>query len=146
MSTAEPDTANRQKQQRVTGSARKQSAATDGKRVAIVHDWLIGGGGEKVVLELHKLYPDAPIYTSYAIDEWRMKLDQKVITGPLQAWPFSKLRKFIPMLRIWWFQSLKFDNYDLVLRPKESKHQKTSSILIIAMRLRIIIGAATKNT
>jgi len=34
-------------------------------RVAIVHDWLTTmGGAEAVVLELHKLFPDAPIYTS----------------------------------------------------------------------------------
>jgi hypothetical protein len=34
-------------------------------RVAIVCDWLAGtGGAERVVKELHNLYPDAPIYTS----------------------------------------------------------------------------------
>jgi glycosyltransferase involved in cell wall biosynthesis len=85
------------------------------KKVAIVHDWLIGGGAEKVVEQLHRIYPDAPIYTSYCTDEWRKKLDYKVITGPLQAWPFSRLRKYIPFLRIWWFSSLKFDDYDLVI-------------------------------
>jgi len=84
-------------------------------RVAIVHDWLIGGGAEKVVEALHHMYPHAPIYTSYCSNEWRQKLNNKVITGPLQHWPFSKLRKFIPFLRIWWFQSLKFDDYDFVI-------------------------------
>ena len=34
-------------------------------KIAIVHDWLVGGGAERVVAELHKLFPDAPIYTSY---------------------------------------------------------------------------------
>jgi hypothetical protein len=33
-------------------------------KVAIVCDWLTGtGGAERVVLELHKMFPDAPIYT-----------------------------------------------------------------------------------
>ena len=85
------------------------------KKVAIVCDWLIGGGAEKVVLELHKIFPDAPIYTSYCTPSWRKQLDNKVVTGWLQYWPFSSLRKFIPFLRIWWFQSLKFDKYDLII-------------------------------
>jgi glycosyltransferase involved in cell wall biosynthesis len=84
-------------------------------RVAIVHDWLIGGGAERVVHELHKMFPDAPIYTSYCSDEWRTKLDGKVVTGFLQRWPFSRLRKFLPVLRIWWFTRLDFSGFDLVI-------------------------------
>lgn len=84
-------------------------------RVAIVHDWLIGGGAERVTHELHKLYPDAPIYTSYCSDEWRKKLDGKVITGYLQHWPFSKLRKFLVVPRIWWFTHLDLSGYDVVI-------------------------------
>lgn len=106
----------------------------DSPKVAIVHDWLVGGGAEKVVLELHRMFPEAPIYTSYATDEWREKLDNKVITGFLQKWPFSKLRKFLPVLRIWWFTHLDLSNYDLVISssgngeakgikvPKSTKH------------------------
>jgi glycosyltransferase involved in cell wall biosynthesis len=84
-------------------------------RVAIVHDWLIGGGAERVVMELHNMYPDAPIYTSYCSPAWRQKLDNKVVTGWLQYWPFAKLRKFIPFMRIWWFTRLRFDDFDLVI-------------------------------
>jgi len=47
-------------------------------KIAIVHDWIYGGGAEKVVLEIHKLYPDAPIYTSFCSDEWRERLDNKI--------------------------------------------------------------------
>jgi glycosyltransferase involved in cell wall biosynthesis len=85
------------------------------QKVAIVHDWLIGGGAERVVFELHQLFPDAPIYTSYCSDEWRRLLDNKVVTGYLQSWPFSRLRKFLPLLRIWWFTHLDFTGYDLVI-------------------------------
>lgn len=96
-------------------------------RVAIVHDWLVGGGAEKVVEALHQMYPDAPIYTSYCTDEWRKQLNNKVVTGYLQNWPFSKLRKFIPFLRILWFDSLKFDDYDIVISSSgaEAKGIKT---------------------
>ncbi|MET1033330.1 MAG: glycosyltransferase [Candidatus Saccharimonadales bacterium] len=84
-------------------------------KVAIVHDWLIGGGAERVVQALHEMFPDAPIYTSYATDEWREKLDGKVVTGFLQRWPFPKLRKFVGVFRIWWFGHLDFSDYDLVI-------------------------------
>jgi len=84
-------------------------------KVAIVHDWLYGGGAELVVEQLHKLYPDAPIYTSFATREWRERLDGKVITGFLQFYPFRKAYKFLFVLRIWWFTRLKFDGYDLVI-------------------------------
>lgn len=82
-------------------------------KVAIVHDWLYGGGAERVVFELHKMFPDAPIYTSYCSEDWRAKLDDKVVTGWLQH--LGKIRKFVPFLRIWWFTRLKFTDYDLVI-------------------------------
>ncbi len=84
-------------------------------KIAIVHDWLVGGGAEKVVEELHNLYPDAPIYTSYCTPEWRQKLDNKVITGYLQYWPFGKLRKYLPLLRSQWFRSLDLSKYDVII-------------------------------
>jgi len=82
-------------------------------KVAIVHDWLIGGGAELVVEQLHKLYPEAPIYTSYATREWRDRLGGMVRTGWLQH--LGPLRKFIPILRIWWFTHLDFRGYNLVI-------------------------------
>lgn len=90
-------------------------------RVAIVHDWLISGGAERVVHELHRMYPNAPIYASYCNDEWRKKLDDKVVTGFLQHKPFPKLRKYIPFLRIWWFTHLDFSDYDLVISSSGSE-------------------------
>lgn len=95
------------------------------KKVAIVHDWLVGGGAERVVQELHRMYPDAPIYTSYSSDEWRSKLDGKVVTGWLQHWPFSKLRKYLPVLRIWWFGRLDLSAYDLVISSSGNGEAKS---------------------
>lgn len=82
-------------------------------KVAIVHDWLIGGGAERVVYELHKMFPDAPIYTSYATQEWQERLGGKVVTGWLQH--FGRLRKFLGVFRVWWFSHLDFTGYDLVI-------------------------------
>ena len=82
-------------------------------KVAIVHDWLVGGGAELVVEQLHIMFPEAPIYTSYATQEWRTRLDGKVKTGWLQ--PLGRIRKFIPLLRILWFTHLNLKSYDLVI-------------------------------
>jgi glycosyltransferase involved in cell wall biosynthesis len=96
------------------------------KKVAIVHDWLVGGGAELVVEQLHKLYPEAPIYTSYCTPEWRQRLDNKVVTGWLQH--LGPLRKLIPPLRIWWFTHLNLEDYDLVISSSgaEAKGIKVS--------------------
>jgi glycosyltransferase involved in cell wall biosynthesis len=91
-------------------------AVQNSPKIAIVCDWLIGGGAERVVYELHLLYPEAPIYTSYCSDYWRQELaPTRVITGYLQHWPFSRLRKFLPILRFRWFSKLDFSGYDIVI-------------------------------
>lgn len=98
-------------------------ASLANKKVVIVHDWLVGGGTEKVVLELHRMFPDAPIYTGYASHEWRKKLDNKVVTGYLQKLGF--IRKFLPPLRLLWFRSLDLSDYDIIISSSgngEAKH------------------------
>ncbi len=97
-------------------------------KVAIVCDWLTGiGGAERVVLELHKLYPDAPIYTSQydpkAIDWFD---DADVRTTGLQRLP-KRFKKFLPLARAWSFRRLDLSDYDLVLSSSgaEAKGVKT---------------------
>ena len=84
-------------------------------RVAIVCDWLSGGGAELVVEQFHKMFPDAPVYASQATRYWRQRLDGKVKTGILQAWPLPLLKKFTPVLRVWWFSRLNLQDYDVVI-------------------------------
>lgn len=99
-------------------------------KVAIVHDWFVGGGAERVVLELHKMYPEAPIYTAYCSPQWRQRLSgTKVITSYMQNWPFSKLRKFLPPLRALWFSRLDLSAFDLVISSSgaEAKGIKVKS-------------------
>lgn len=90
-------------------------------KVAIVCDWLVGtGGAERVVYELHKIYPEAPIFTSqydarpaaWHGQQWFEKAD--IRTGWLQKLP-KGLRKFLPVLRAFYFSRLKLDDYDLVI-------------------------------
>ena len=85
-------------------------------RIAIVCDWLTGiGGAEKVVLEIHKMYPDAPIYTSqYDPIELGWFSGADVRTGWLQKFPTS-LKKFMPVLRAWYFSHLNLNEYDVII-------------------------------
>jgi glycosyltransferase involved in cell wall biosynthesis len=102
-------------------------------KVAIVCDWLTGtGGAERVVLELHKMFPEAPIYTSQydknpAIwygDTWFKDADVRTLW--LQHLPKS-LKKFLPLLRARAFSKLDLSNFDLVISSSgaEAKFVKT---------------------
>lgn len=89
-------------------------------KIAIVTDWLTNmGGGELVVLEAHKLFPDAPIYTSvYDADKMTAFADCDIRTTYLQ----EKLPKFLrykhplwPVLRAFAFRKLDLSDYDIIL-------------------------------
>jgi glycosyltransferase involved in cell wall biosynthesis len=85
-------------------------------KVAIVCDWLTGyGGAERVVLELHKMFPSAPIYTSqYDPKKIDWFEDADVRTTWLQKLP-TGLRKFFPLLRAITFNKINLKDYDLVI-------------------------------
>lgn len=92
------------------------SAKSGKPKVAIVCDWLTGiGGAERVVLELHRMFPDAPIYTSQydpeAIDWFK---DADVRTTKLQTIS-PRLKKFLPLLRAREFSRMDLSGYDLVI-------------------------------
>ena len=85
-------------------------------KVAIVCDWLTNvGGAEKVLLRIHQLFPEAPIYTSKydpkGIDWFK---DAEVRTGWLQCFP-SKMRRVLGPLRQWYFSRLDLSEYDLII-------------------------------
>ena len=97
-------------------------------KVAIVCDWLTGiGGAERVVLELHKMFPSAPIHTSqYDSNKIDWFKDADVRTGWLQKLP-TNLKKFLPVLRATYFSNLNLSQYDLVISSSgaEAKGIKT---------------------
>lgn len=85
-------------------------------KVALVCDWLTNvGGAEKVLLRIHQLYPEAPIYTSKydpkGIDWFK---DADVRTGWLQKFP-SKMRRVLGPFRQWYFSHLDLSDYDLII-------------------------------
>ena len=85
-------------------------------KVAIVCDWLTTvGGAEKVLLRIHKLFPEAPIYTSkYDPEGIDWFLDAEVKTGWLQVFP-SAMRRILGPLRQWYFSHLDLSEYDLIV-------------------------------
>ena len=85
-------------------------------KVAIVCDWLTNvGGAEKVLLRMHQLYPEAPIYTSKynpkGIDWFR---DADVRTGWMQIFP-SGMRRLLGIFRQMYFSHLDLSEYDLII-------------------------------
>jgi len=88
------------------------------KKVALVYDrinkW---GGAERVLLILHKMFPEAPLYTSVYNPQtapWAKVFEIK--TSFLQKIPFFRnsheyLAPLMPMA----FESFNFDEYDLVI-------------------------------
>lgn len=123
---------------------------TPNNHVAIVADWLVGiGGAERVVLELHKMYPDAPIYTSQydpkSID-WFKNADVRTLW--LQKLP-KGLKKFLPVLRAWAFSRLDLSQYDLVISSSgaEAKFIRTKPIKRVrSMQAAVAQGADEQQT
>ena len=79
-------------------------------------------GSRKVVEQLHKIYPMHLYIPALLItDEWCKRLDNKIITGYFcKTGHLSKLRKFLPILRIRWFESLDLTDYDLIINSSGS--------------------------
>lgn len=91
-------------------------------RVALVHDYLVTfGGAERVLMALHEIWPDAPVYLAVADkeklgDNWKHFQDWDLRTSWFQKIPWaSKLisptRFILPL--IW--ESFDFSDYDLVI-------------------------------
>ena len=99
-----------------TTNTKAAKLKTGEPKIALVCDWLtVVGGAEQVLRELHRIYPEAPIYTS----QYRPKginwfLDAEVKTGWLNLLP-AFLRKFIAPLRQNYFKHLDLTAYDLVI-------------------------------
>lgn len=89
------------------------------KKVAIVYDrvnkW---GGAEHVLLALHEMFPEAPLYTSVYDEKnakWA-KVFPKVATSFLQKFPFAKSNhEFLAPLMPLAFESFDFSEFDLVI-------------------------------
>ncbi len=87
-------------------------------KVALVYDrvnkW---GGAERVLLALHKMFPDAPLYTSlYGRKDTPWADVFNVRTSFLQKLTFfQKRNELLPFLMPLAFESFSFDEFDLVI-------------------------------
>lgn len=88
-------------------------------KVAIVYDRVNKfGGAERVLLALHEIFPNAPLYTSVYSKEnakWA-EVFPSVRTSFLQRIPYAKNNhEFLAPLMPFAFRSFNFDKYDLVI-------------------------------
>lgn len=87
-------------------------------KIALVYDrvnkW---GGAERVLLALHKLFPNAPLYTSvYNKEKAQWAKTFNIKTSFLQKLPFASTNhELLALLMPIAFESFNFDGYDLVI-------------------------------
>ena len=88
-------------------------------RVALVYDWVNTryGGAEQVLLQLHLLYPTAPLFTSvYLPEEAAWAKDFVVKSSLLQRLPFLRRHhRLIAGLMPIAFETLNLQNFDLII-------------------------------
>lgn len=99
-------------------------------RVALVHHWLVSSGGaEKVLYELHQMWPEAPIFTAaYSHEKFPELANADVRTTWLNKVPLAKTKhQLFPVLRGLSFKMLDLSGYDLVISScaAEAKYVKT---------------------
>ncbi len=88
------------------------------KKIALVYDrinkW---GGAERILMLLHEMFPDAPVYTSVydpIAAPWAKNLDVK--TSFLESIPYARRHhEFFALFMPLAFESFDFDSYDLVI-------------------------------
>ena len=101
-------------------------------RVAIVHDWLVNGGGaERHILEVCKLFPKAPLYTSVYFPERTLPDFKKVDIRQsfIAKLPFlSKRHQWAAGLRYLAWRRLDLSEYDVIISSSgsEAKAVKTN--------------------
>lgn len=93
-------------------------------KIAFVHDYLVHlGGAERVLLEFHKIWPDAPIFTLlHNPRAIKGVFDSCTIhTSFLQNFPLAKTRhRFYPVLMPMAIEQFDFSDFDVVLSSSTS--------------------------
>ena len=101
-------------------------------KIALVHHWLVSpGGAEKVLLELHHMYPEAPIYTTAYIPAKFPEFAQADIrTSFLNRIPLLRYKhQLFPAFLGTPFKLFDMDDYDIVISScaAEAKYVRTKS-------------------
>jgi glycosyltransferase involved in cell wall biosynthesis len=92
-------------------------------KVAIIADWLTDfGGAERVILKLHKLFPDAPIFTSvFNKDNMKEFEGADIRTSFLQKIPLAKKKHqmFLSLMPLA-FEHFDLSEFDVVISSAHS--------------------------
>ncbi len=91
--------------------------------IALVYDRVVKwGGAERVLLALHALYPEAPLYTAvYDKNKTAWADCFRVIPSGLNNIPYIRLHhELFPWMTEYAFESFNFDAYDLVISVTSS--------------------------
>lgn len=92
---------------------------SDDMKIALVHDWLVNlSGAERVLIELHKMFPKAPIYTLFENKKFARQYfpDTEIRPSFLQKIPgiaryYKKFLFLMPMA----IESFDLSDFDLVI-------------------------------
>src|SRR5437773_1625091 len=88
-------------------------------RIALVHDWLNNlSGAERVLIELHNIFPEAPIYTLFANKKFTSQYlpDAEIRPSFLQKFPgISKYHKNLFFLMPTAIESFDLSEFDIVI-------------------------------
>ncbi len=88
-------------------------------KIALVHDWLNNvGGAERVLIELHKIFPKAPVYALFYNKKFVGKFLPKaeIRTSSLQKIPFvTKLYRYLFFLMPSAIESFDLSDFDVVI-------------------------------
>lgn len=87
-------------------------------KIALVYDWVNKiGGAERVLGAIHKIWPEAPLYTAvYNPETTDWAKDFRVIPSFLQHFPAAKSHhEFYAPLMPLAFESFNFDEYEVVI-------------------------------
>jgi glycosyltransferase involved in cell wall biosynthesis len=129
-------------------------------RVAIVHDYLREfGGAERVLVALHDIFPDAPLYTAF-VDRQALGSHWARFSGWVihESWltRIPGYRRWYSPLRIWavsYFRSFDFSEYDVVISSSNAYFAKAVRVPASAVHLcychtpaRSLYGYATTHT
>lgn len=88
-------------------------------KVALVHDWLNTlGGAERVLIELHHIFPDAPIYTLFYDKKFKAKYlpEAEIRPSYIQKFPFiNKHYKHAALLMPSAIESFNLADFNIVI-------------------------------
>lgn len=109
----------------------------DDLRVAIVCDWLtVYAGAERVIYEMHQLFPKAPIYTTlYDSKACKVFENADVRESGLRFVPFGrKFHRFLFPFMPGVFERMDLDEYDLVI---SSSHSAAKGVITLPETLHV---------